>query len=206
MNTEGRRNQQHERRILLSQIFIVLLVSIAYQEMVAPIRDSLHSFGITLGATALFLVFLMATMRIFIGSQLHLMSENLLGMPGKVWFYDFLVIILEAMIMIFLGGETSVEVSRNSKIGFWGFLTALYILDVLWIVSQWGIGKFARSWERRFIPWAWAALNIVLIILMVLMRLLAGDIYSNANLIWLVFINAIAFVVDMFLVDYYKIL
>jgi hypothetical protein len=200
------KKQQTERRNFLSSIFVVILIGLAYQEMVAPIRESVRSSGVTLGTVILFSVFFLTSMRFFMGNQLHLMSEGLLKMKGEVWFYDLMVIIFQTTTMVFLGGVSSVEASRSAKIGFVELLVALYAIDVLWILSQWGLGKVLKDWRRSFIPWAWGILNTVLIIGMVLLRLAVGDLYSNSGLIWLGILNGIAFVIDVMLVDYYDVL
>jgi len=145
-------------------------------------------------------------MRFFIGNQLHLISKTLASMSGKVWFYDLMVIILQTVALIFLGGVSSVEASRTARIDFVEILIALYAIDVLWITSQWALGKIFPSWRREFIPWAWGILNTVLIVCMTLLWLIVDDLYSSTGLIWLGILNGVAFVVDVILVDYYDIL
>ena len=140
------------------------------------------------------------------GNQLHLMSEALLRMKGEVWFYDLIVIILQTTIMVFLGGVSSVEASRDAKIGFVELIIALYALDVIWIFSQWAIGKVSRTWQRNFIPWAWGALNTILIVALIVLRLSVSDVYANNGLIWFGALNGIAFFIDVMLVDYYDVL
>lgn len=206
MEMPDAKRQQNERRNFLSSVFVVILIGLAYQEMVTPIRESIRSSGITLGTVILFSVFFLTSMRFFMGNQLHLMSEDLLKAKGEVWFYDLMVIILQTTTMVFLGGVSSVEASRNAKIGFVELLIALYAIDVLWILSQWGLGRVLKNWRRNFIPWAWGILNTVLIVSMALLRLIVGDLYSNIGLIGLGVLNGIAFIIDVMLVDYYDVL
>lgn len=199
------RKLQIEKRNLLSSIFMVMLIGLAYQEMVAPVRESLRLSGITLGIVLLFSIFFMTSMRFFMGNQLHLLSDSLVRMKGKVWLFDLMVIIFQTTIMVFWGGVCSVEVSRNAKIGFVDYLIALYCVDVLWITSQWTFGKFLKDWKRSFIPWAWGVLNLILIICIAILRLIV-DIYSDVGLILLTILNGVAFIVDVMLVDYYDVL
>lgn len=198
--------QQIERRNLLSSIFVVILIGLAYGEMIPLVRESVRSLGITLGTSILVVIFFLTSMRFFMGNQLHLMSEALVRMKGGVWFYDLIFIILQTVVLIFLGGVSSVEVSRNVQIGFSEFLIVLYALDVLWIISQWMLGKILNNWQREFIPWAWAILNTVLIVGMVLVRIITGSAYSDAEILWLGALNGVGFIVDVMLVDYYDVL
>lgn len=206
MEVSDEKKKQNERRNFLSSIFVVLLIGLAYQELVTPIRESVRSSGITLGTAILFFVFFLTSMRFFMGNQLHLMSEDLLEMKGEVWLYDLMAIIFQTTIMVFLGGVSSVEASRSAKIGFVELLIFLYAIDVLWILSQWGFGKVLKNWRRSFIPWAWGILNTLLIIGTVLLILVVGDLYSKTGLICLAILNGTAFVIDVMLVDYYEVL
>lgn len=206
MEMSDAKKQQNEKRNLISSIFVVILIGLAYQEMVAPVRESVKSSGITLGTAILFSVFFLTSVRFFIGNQLHLLSESLLKMKGVVWFYDLMVIITQTTVMVFLGGVASVEMSRTARIGFVELLIVLYSIDVVWIVSQWGLGKVLRHWRRSFIPWAWGILNALLILSMAFLRLVCGDLYSNMGLIGIGILNGIAFIVDIMLVDYYDVL
>ncbi len=195
-----------EKRNLLSSIFVTLLIGLAYQEMVTPVRDSLRSAGFTFGTIALFAIFFLTSMRFFIGSQLHLLSEGLLKMKGEVWFFDFVVIVLEMVVLVFLGGVASVEASRLARIDFAGLLAGLYALDVLWIASQWAAGRLFPAWRRDFIPWAWAILNLVLVAILLVLPVVIPDLYSALGLTLLLLVNAAAFLIDVFLVDYFEVL
>ena len=206
MSTPDLQQQKRDRRNVLSSIFVVVLIGIAYQEMVVPVRESVRTAGITLGTSVLFFIFFLTSMRFFIGNQLHLMSEGLLKMKGEVWFYDLMWIILQTTVLIFLGGVSSVEVSQSVKIGFIKLLIALYAIDVLWIISQWILGKIWKDWHRDFIPWKWGILNTVLISLMLLPLFLTNEPYSKGALIYLSILNTVAFAIDIMLVDYHDVI
>jgi hypothetical protein len=203
MDQPDERTQQVERRNFISSVFIGILIAVAYQEMVPPVRNSVRANGITLGTSVLFLVFFLTSMRFFIGNQFHLVSSSLARLPGKIWFYDFTVIVIQTAILIFMGGICSLESCVNARIGFVDLLLVLYIIDVLWISSQWALGKLLSSWQRPFIPWAWAILNTALVVGMVILRMVERDFYCPVSLGWLGALNTIAFVIDVVLVDYY---
>jgi hypothetical protein len=207
MSKTDRKKEKTERRNVLSSIFVVILIGLAYQEMVTPVRESVRANGITLGTSIIFFIFFMTSMRFFIGNQLHLMSDGLLKLKGRVWFYDLLCIILQTTILVFLGGVSSVQASRSAKIGFVGLLIVLYSADVLWILSQWLLGiVFKKGWRRDFIPWGWFILNIILVACMLMLYFTGRDLYSDTLLIWLGILNGVAFIVDVILVDYYDVL
>ncbi len=136
------------RRNVISSVFVSVLIGLAFQEMILPVRDSVRTAGITLGTTIYFSIFFLTSMRFFIGNQLHLISDNLLHMKGTVWFYDLFWIIVQTTALIFLGGVSSVEANRASKVGFVDLLVVLYACDVLWIVSQWVLGKLGSPLFR----------------------------------------------------------
>lgn len=186
-----------KRREILPSIFVVLLlIGIAYQEMVDVVRDSVRSQVFTTSIILLFTVFFLTTMRFFVGDQLHLQSEEMQVASGFIWFFDLMVIVLQVTIIIFLGGLASLGASYSSPIVF-GLLIALYSFDVSWIVLQYLMGKLSDAWKRRFIPWRWGLLNTILIILMSIIYYVAGGFYSDSALLVLSIINTIGFVADM---------
>jgi CDP-diglyceride synthetase len=200
---EDAKKQQIEKRNLLSSFFVTLLIALAYQEMIVPVRESVRTSGMTLGTFLLMTIFFVTTMRFFVGNQLHLLSESLVKMPGLVWFYDLMVIIIQSVVLTFLGGVSSVEVNRQTSVDFIQLLIILYVIDVAWIISQWILGKILPKWRRAFIPWAWAILNSILVICMVALGFFVDDKYSTFGIIILFVLNFIGFIVDVVLVDYY---
>ena len=63
---------QSEKRSLVSSVFITILLGIAYQEMVGPAKASLQLSGLSLGLVAYFSIFILTTLRFFVGSQIHM--------------------------------------------------------------------------------------------------------------------------------------
>lgn len=197
------KKKQVEKRNLLSSFFVTLLIGLAYQEMIEPVRASVRSYGIKLDTFLLMAIFFMTSMRFFVGNQLHLFSELLASMPGLVWFYDLMVIIVQSVVLIFLGGVSAAEINHKVQIGFVKLLIALYSIDVAWIISQWALGKIFPTWRRSFIPWDWAILNFALIVFILLLDLFVQDLYSVFGITVLFMLNLIAFIIDIILVDYY---
>lgn len=207
-----------ERRNIISSVFVSVLIGLAFQEMVPPVRNSVRAAGITLETTVFFIIFFLTSMRFFIGNQLHLISDGLLKMKGIVWFYDLIWIIIQTTLLIFLGGVASVEASRPARINFIYILILLYAADVVWIISQWMLGEifekisqrtpkeFFQGWRRDFIPYKWAILNSLLIISMTVVYYFTGDLYSKTMLIWMLILNVVAFVFDVVITNYFDLI
>jgi len=195
-----------ERRNIISSIFIAMLITLAYAETFPPVRESIRTSGLTLGTSILFCVFFLTSMRFFIGNQLHLLSESCVRMRGDMWLYDFLVITCESLILCFLGGLSSVDINYHVQIDFIDLLIFLYAIDIAWIISQKVLGIFFQDWKREFIPWAWATLNILLIVAIIVLCLIVDNIYSDKGLIWLGIFSIVAFILDIILIDYYDII
>ena len=198
---------QFERRIVIASVFVAALLAIAFQEMVNPVRESIHAQGFTLGTAALFVTFFFTTIRFFIGMQLHLTGQALKDLPGGIWLYDFIVIMFETTIIIFMGGVSSPEASLAGRIGFVGLLISLLCLDCAWVVSQWGLGRLFKNVERPSIPWRWAILNAVVVALLLLPRFFGLSYYSSPPLmIWLAVLGIAAFLLDVGWADVYDLI
>lgn len=85
-------------------------------------------------------------------------------------------------------------------------LILLYVVDILWISSQWFIGAIFPLWHRDAIPWPWAALNAVLTICISLSALRVADPYSLKGTALLLVISIVGYVVDVLMVDHAGIL
>jgi hypothetical protein len=198
--------QQMEKRNLLSGFFVTLLIGLAYQEMIACVKGVLQTNAFNYQIIFLPAIFFFVSVRFFVGNQLHLLGDTLLKLPGLAWLYDLMVIIVQCIVLVLLGGVASVEANRAAPIKFLDLLILLYVIDVLWVASQWGLGKALRSWRRPFVPWAWAILNTVLIVLLFVLDRIFGDaIYSAAGRTCLLVLNVLGFLVDVVLVDYYDV-
>lgn len=194
------------KRNLISSVFIAMLIGLAYQEMLAPVRDSVRASGLTAGTLFLAFIFFLTSMRFFIGNQLHLLSDNVLRVRGDMWLFDFLVITLQTVLLCFLGGVSSVEVNRIAHVGFYGLLVALYAIDIGWVLLQWVLGICVPGWKRTFVPWAWATLNSAVVVVIVVMRHFCPDPYSTLCLGTLCGASLLAFLIDMVLIDHYDLI
>lgn len=206
MTAPDSRFDRTARRNLVAQLFIVLLVGIAYQEMVTSVLASFRSHGITFRTAALATVFILTSLRFFIGAQLHLIDPDLLAMRGLVWFFDYLVIVTEMLVLILLGSTSSPEANQNGSFRFWGVLVVLLAVDVVWIGLQWGLGRLFASLRRKSIPWPWAVTNLFVVGIIAICHLAGLDFLSSGGLHLLFWTNGVAFVADVLIADYADIL
>jgi hypothetical protein len=198
--------KQIEKRNLLSSFFVTLLIALAYQEMILTVKDVSRTDGLNFEIIFLPATFFFISVRFFVGNQLYLLSDSLLELPGLAWLYDLMVIITQCVVLVLLGGLTSVASNRTASITFLDFAILLYVIDVLWVFSQWAIGRVFRRWRRPFIPWAWAILNSLLIgSFYVLDLVFADNVYDHVGLTCLLGLNVLGFIVDVVLVDYYDV-
>jgi hypothetical protein len=195
-----------DKRNMIASVFIAMLIGLAYSEMFPPVRESVRKNGITLATMFLAFTFFFTSMRFFIGNQLHLLSDHVVKMRGDMWLYDFLIITFETVLLCFLGGLSSLEINRMVTVDFIDLLVALYCVDILWILSQWLLGLVFKKWHRKAMPWAWAVMNTILVIIILSLRLFMADIYSTAGLASILGMNTAAFVMDIILIDHYNII
>ena len=203
MNIPERKNQQAEKRNLVSSFFVTLLIGVAYQEMVLTVRASLDREGLTLTTLLLAAIFLFISMRFFIGNQLHLLGDSFTRLPGLLWLFDLLVIITQSIVLILIGSYSTKIVNDTYKIGFVEYIVALYSIDIIWILSQSIMCKINPKWTREFIPKGWAILNFILIISIIAARMTIKAPYSEIEVILLFIINFMGFIGDVVLIDYY---
>jgi len=160
----------------------------------------------TIGTLVLFLSFLLTSLRYFIGAQFHLIDSRLLAMGGGVWFFDFIVITLEIVALILMGGVGSVTSSQGAALDFYWYLLLLLYIDVIWIILQWLLGVLMLSWRRQSLTWGWALINTSSIVALHMLLWVAPDPYQPGPLLILGFICVVAFILDVFLYDYYGVI
>jgi hypothetical protein len=197
--------EQAEKRGVVATTFIGFLIGLAIATAIEPVRAAVREAGLTRASSFLFLVFMLTTIRFFIGYQLHLMDAKLRAMSGFVWFFDFLVIIVETTILIFMGTLCTVPASSASRYGFFRLMIFLLIADVLWAVVQWVFG-IKKSWRREKVLWGWGISGACIIAIMGIVSWATGSLYSDTGLTWMLALNILAFGFDLKLVDVYDLL
>jgi hypothetical protein len=212
-----------DRRFLITEILIAALIGIAFQEAVNAVRDSMRGDaaakareiatllhkeapvaevtlfrGIPPGTVALFLVFSTTVLRFFIGNLAHL--KNLAKekqQSGTIWLFDLVWIVAQFVCIVFLGGLCSIELCRVLENSFVDLLVALFVLDLSWIASQWGLGRLLPSWRRRRYPWLWFGLNLFQGVVCVFVKWRYGTYYDDWMLWGLLVMSIFFFFVDV---------
>jgi hypothetical protein len=199
-----------EKRVSVASTFVSMLIALAFSEMVLPVKASIAKDGFTLGTFLLVIVFFLTTLRIWIGNELYLRRPDVVSSRGKIWLFDFIMIVVESIILVFLATTCSETAAREARVGFVGILLILYAVDVLWVLSIWArqvlLQWFRLSVKGNKIPWWWAGQNLLLILLIWPVGYLAGDFYSLEMLMWLTLTHVGAFVHSVILYDFCKLL
>ena len=126
---------------------------------------------------------------------MYLRQPSVIAQVGRYWLFDFMMVVVESMIFVFLATTCSETAARQARVGFVELLLALYIVDIIWVLSM---------WLRRIpkIPWSWAAVNLTLSVLIWLLGLWTGDFYSPTMLFWLTVTHVVAFIIDVLIYDH----
>ncbi|MCU7245894.1 MAG: hypothetical protein NT917_22930 [Microcystis aeruginosa WS75] len=201
-NKKTSKNIQTKRRVIIAPLFFTVLMGIAYDRMIEVASESFRSGGLTLDNLLLVSTFLLISMRFFIGNQLHLISEDFNKLSSLAWVYDFLIITIESICIVFLGNLSSVDVNQNTSVGFVQFMLILYVVDVFWLLSLVCLRKpFQR--QLNSIPLPWLGLNLFLLIVIIISNYFINDLYSTFGLMVLVTLNLIGFIIDVVIINYY---
>jgi hypothetical protein len=200
------------RRLLISGVLVTGLIAVAYSEPVGVVREAVQTEGVSIQAFSLFIVYFLTVLRFFIGDILHLEEDELTGSHAQVkWFFDLCFIIPECVILIFLGELTSLQENATSRIGFFDLLATLLVVDVVWIMLMAGLnrlykmrpdGSFSGLWARENIPYGWALLNGALLAVLYPLGFIFDDHFPVWKLWLLVGISVVAFVIDVFVLNY----
>jgi hypothetical protein len=200
------RRDPREQRTFIVSILVAAMTGIAFQEMVVGVGDDFRRGLLDIETVLLAGVFCLTAIRFFVGAALHLTTGDLLDATGFVWMYDLLFILFETLLLIFLGGSSSIVRSNG---GFTLILVLLLVTDMLWVASQWAIGRVDGRFRRRRIPWEWFWINAATVTAIVLSQAITmpQGVYGGLwGVVTLGVINVIAFVVDLFTVDQYGLL
>ncbi len=205
--------EARRRRLLISGVLVTGLIAVAYSEPVHPVRIAMKADGVSIFSLALFVVYFLTVFRFFIGDILHLEEDQLTDVRAQVkWFWDMSFIVLECIVLIFLGDVTSLEESKTAHLGFFDLLAILFVIDIAWILSMGALnflserrpaGRISSLWKREIVPWGWAILNTGQLALLLLDGYTTRGSISAGKLWLLVGVNLFAFAVDVFALNYY---
>ena len=81
----------------------------------------------------------------------------------------------------------------------------LYALDIIWIAIQSGLGRAFTTWKREFVPWPWAGINLIVVLILFAMNFVWDNkFYTFWPLAIICALSLFAFIGDVCLIDYYK--
>lgn len=142
------------RRDLLLDLFVGVVMAIAYHEMIHCVSDSFNQHGIDTGTIMLVVIFLVTSIRYFLGNRLFLTHPDYAASEKSLrWYLDYTVILVQTIIIAFLGTVCSSYV--ETRIGLLHYLTALYVINVLWI----GMSLMVAD-KRKKVPKVWFAIDL----------------------------------------------
>jgi hypothetical protein len=182
-----------------------MLIALAYAEMVQPVKASVVRDGFTLGTSLLVFVFFITTIRVWIGNELYLREPAVIDQSGRWWLFDFMVIVVESMIFVFVATICSESAARQARVGFVELLLVLYVVDILWVLSMWLRQVLRRKSHPKpaiKVPWWWAGQNVLLVVLTGLPWLWTGEFYTPQMLVWLAVTHLAAFIHSVILYDF----
>jgi hypothetical protein len=195
------------RRALISTFFISILAGGAFQKSLELfftqcfIDNWTWEFAIPIWGSEAILLSLLV--RFYIGNLLHLKSlEDTRQKSNIPWLFDFTIIIIQFSILYF-----AAMCFKDLKIYlFFVLISVLLLIDCIWILSMYFLGKFWKSLERSSIPWKWFYINFVNFISLLLLfyfRLLVDSIpFASIKMMSLIIsIFLISAIVDVVFAD-----
>lgn len=210
-----------EKRNILVDVLLAALIAIAYQEMVTVVRASFHPAGLTWDTAALAIIFSLTTLRFLIGNQMYLVNPKVQdacgSFAGYLWFFDLSVILLQTVIMVFLGGLAATSENpplASAPIGsgchphFFNLLGLLLLIDMGWILTHWLRKRCLQDCHDFPLHWGWFFLNGGMLLCLLGAYFCWGEpgLYLQPGLNLLLVASAIAFIVDVILLDYYGVI
>ena len=121
-----------------------------------------------------------------------------------MWILDFLFILSEHILLIFVAKSCSIDISTESHANFFNFILLILLVDIFWISIQFITNVLWVSWKRK-IPWPWFIINY-LTILSFLVITKYFICYSRIGLVSCAIIFTIAAIADLYYVDYCNLL
>jgi hypothetical protein len=108
------------------------LIGLAYQEAVKPVTTAIGARQFDARTALMFLSFFLLGLMTFLMGYLGLQVGPYQGLP---WFLNLFVLSLEALVLVFMAGTTSVQASLGPGPGFLGYLLAYASIVCLWAIA-----------------------------------------------------------------------
>jgi hypothetical protein len=201
--SEEQRNLFCARKSLVSYFWITTFSVFAAQYAANNLKTVIDSYGIRVGITYLALpfVFFLTLIRFSIGNILHIRSLEKKGISPYIWLSDFIVIFLESILFLLLGIYT-----WGNDLRFLKLLMILCFIDAFWIFTM--TPQYIKKQRPEPLPWAWGILNITggIYLVATIYTSLPIPFTNTASYGLFVLWFLSSFVIDVFLIDHYKLL
>lgn len=196
-----------KRRTIISSFFITVLTAIALDNCVDAVLKMFAERGLSPNIDwVLPYIFIVTIIRFFMGNQLHLLNiEKQPTLYEGIWLFDFIFIVGESLLFIFVGKTCALENDLNPRQAFFSFIKFLLLIDVLWISLQILMGRVKKKWKREVVPWGWGLLNICTVLFLFLFSC-KNILYKDTGLILSGVLFTIAAYIDIKLIDHYGLL
>jgi hypothetical protein len=142
--------------------FIGILVGLAFQEAVVPVRTSVSTSGPSFVTGCLFLIFLLVSLAAFIAAYYSLILGNFERLG---WLLQFSMHVLSSVVLIFMGGVASAEASAAARYGFIDLLFLYALIGAGWSVAT--LVALPRALRRFLAPYTRVAMAWLAVILWV---------------------------------------
>jgi hypothetical protein len=190
------------RRGIISNLLITVLNGFAIKVAMERVHLIIvqHGFNIPGKILILPLILFLTIFRFLVGNILHMRNiEERITSP-IIWSLDLVFVVFESMLFVLMG----YFIFDNCQY-FCPFLLILCIVDVVWILLMLVLWKIGLRFKP---PLGWGILNFFSALYLVL--LLKYEIpfapLTEEGLVLTFVVFTIAFVIDVFYLDYYKIL
>lgn len=201
--SEDQQNLFCPRKSLVSYFWITTFSVFAAQYAADSLRKIIDIYGIRVGITymAVPFVFYLTLIRFSIGNILHIRGLEKKGLSPRIWLCDFIVIFLECIIFLLLG-----IYSWGNDLRFLKLLMILCFIDAIWIFSM--IPHYLKKKRPEPLPWAWGLLNIAggIYLVATIYADLPIPFFSDTGYGIFVLWFFVSFVVDVVLIDHYRLL
>jgi len=147
----------------------------------------------------------LTALRFYIGNKVFISDLTFSETKLVIWIYDLLIIIIQSALFIALGALCTIKSNINVVHNFYQIYLSILTLDVLWILSQYILGRIFKSWNRKKIPAKWAVANSVYIVIIFLVFTLSNEPYGFSSLLTVFLVSVVAFILDVIGFDYAEI-
>jgi hypothetical protein len=156
--------------------FVGFLIGLAYQEAVAPVRASVRASGITFTTVAMFVIFFLLGLSLFLASYYSLLLSPFQSIR---WLLHFGMFVVQSVVLIFMAGVATLEASRGARFGFVDVLFLYTAIGSIWAIGTLAWTYLARKPEERRAVAPFVAASLLPFGVVASVQLVAPDRYAR---------------------------